>query len=48
MNRFVSNKFTDQYKATRYADLLAKEVMIGDTLVTMQVADSWGKGLGFV
>ena len=38
MGQFVSNRFTNQYKATIGADFLTKEVQIDDRLVTMQVA----------
>jgi Ras-related protein Rab-7A len=37
MNRFVNQKFTNQYKATIGADFLAREIMVGDRLVNMQV-----------
>jgi len=37
MTRYVSKKFSQQYKATIGADFLTKEVLIGDRLVTLQV-----------
>jgi Ras-related protein Rab-7A len=36
MTRYVSKKFSQQYKATIGADFLTKEVLIGDRLVTLQ------------
>ena len=41
MGQFVSNRFTNQYKATIGADFLTKEVQIDDRLVTMQVGLVW-------
>eukprot|EP01084_Bolivina_argentea_P315446 546507_1 len=43
MNRWVTAKFSTQYKATIGADFLTKELMIDDTLVTMQVWDTAGQ-----
>ncbi|MES1916659.1 MAG: Ras-related protein Rab-7 [Cercozoa sp. M6MM] len=43
MNRYVSNDFSKQYKATIGADFSAKEVMIDDKIVTMQVWDTAGQ-----
>lgn len=37
MNQYVNKKFSNQYKATIGADFLAKDVMLEDKLVTMQV-----------
>eukprot|EP01048_Picozoa_sp_COSAG05_P022567 COSAG05_NODE_4564_length_1460_cov_60.811903_3_plen_46_part_00 len=39
MNQFVNKKFSSQYRATIGADFLtAKEVVVDDRLVTMQVS----------
>merc|ERR1711920_530379 len=43
MNQYVNRKFTNQYKATIGADFLTKEVMIDDTVVTMQIWDTAGQ-----
>jgi Ras-related protein Rab-7A len=43
MNRFVNQKFTNQYKATIGADFLARELMVGDRLVNMQIWDTAGQ-----
>jgi Ras-related protein Rab-7A len=40
MNQYVSNKFTNQYKATIGADFLTKEVTVEDRQVTMQIWDT--------
>ncbi|KAJ1616746.1 P-loop containing nucleoside triphosphate hydrolase protein, partial [Pavlovales sp. CCMP2436] len=37
MNRYVSSKFSNQYKATIGADFLTKDVTVDDRVVTMQV-----------
>jgi Ras-related protein Rab-7A len=37
MNQYVKKQFSHQYKATIGADFLAKDIMIDDRLVTMQV-----------
>lgn len=37
MNQYVSQRYTEQYKATIGADFLTKEVTIEDKLVTLQV-----------
>jgi Ras-related protein Rab-7A len=37
MNRYVSNKFSNRYKATIGADFLTKEIILNDRVVTMQV-----------
>ncbi|AQK88032.1 Ras-related protein RABG3a [Zea mays] len=43
MTRYVSKKFSQQYKATIGADFLTKEVLIGDRLVTLQIWDTAGQ-----
>ena len=44
MHRYVSDKFSQQYKATIGADFLTKEVsMDGDKVATMQVWDTAGQ-----
>jgi Ras-related protein Rab-7A len=43
MNQYVNKKFHGQYKATIGADFLTKEVMIDDTVVTMQIWDTAGQ-----
>jgi Ras-related protein Rab-7A len=43
MNQYVSNRFSEQYKATIGADFLTKEVMIDDKLVTLQIWDTAGQ-----
>ncbi|KAJ3431565.1 rab7b [Anaeramoeba flamelloides] len=43
MNRYVKNKFTNQYKATIGADFLSKEITIDDRSVTMQIWDTAGQ-----
>jgi len=43
MNQWVNKKFTNQYKATIGADFLIKEVMLDNTLVTMQSWDTAGQ-----
>eukprot|EP00041_Stephanoeca_diplocostata_P006925 m.95883 g.95883 ORF g.95883 m.95883 type:complete len:207 (-) comp16621_c1_seq1:358-978(-) len=43
MNRYVNNKFSNQYKATIGADFLTKEVMVDERLVTMQIWDTAGQ-----
>lgn len=37
LTRYVSKKFSQQYKATIGADFLTKEILIEDKLVTLQV-----------
>lgn len=43
MNRFVNQKFSNQYKATIGADFLTKELIIDEKLVTMQIWDTAGQ-----
>merc|ERR1712039_229119 len=43
MNKFVNDKFSKQYKATIGADFLTKDVIIGDSQVTMQIWDTAGQ-----
>ena len=38
MNQYVNARFTQQYRATVGADFMAKEVMIDDRMVTLQVS----------
>jgi Ras-related protein Rab-7A len=50
LDRYVNNRFADQYKATIGSDFLTKEVAIGNDLVTLQIWDTAGqerfRGLG--
>jgi len=43
MNRYVSDKFSQQYKATIGADFLTKEINIDDKAVTLQIWDTAGQ-----
>ncbi|GJN15068.1 hypothetical protein PR202_gb01957 [Eleusine coracana subsp. coracana] len=43
LTRYVSKKFSQQYKATIGADFLTKEVLIEDKLVTLQIWDTAGQ-----
>ncbi|WZZ80831.1 hypothetical protein YC2023_101403 [Brassica napus] len=43
MNQYVSNKFSQQYKATIGADFVTKELQIDDRLVTLQIWDTAGQ-----
>ncbi|KAJ3432210.1 rab7b [Anaeramoeba flamelloides] len=43
MNRYVKNKFTNQYKATIGADFLGKEISVENKTVTMQIWDTAGQ-----
>uniref|UniRef100_A0A914E7E0 Ras-related protein Rab-7a n=1 Tax=Acrobeloides nanus TaxID=290746 RepID=A0A914E7E0_9BILA len=43
MNQYVKKQFSHQYKATIGADFLAKDIMIDDRLVTMQIWDTAGQ-----
>ncbi|CAF1097945.1 unnamed protein product [Rotaria sp. Silwood1] len=43
MSQFVSNKFSDDYKATIGANFLTKDVQVGNHLVTMQIWDTAGQ-----
>ena len=38
MNQFVLRKFSKEYKATIGTDVVSKEVMVDDKLVTLQVS----------
>jgi len=43
MNKYVSDKFSKQYKATIGADFLTKEIEIEDKAVTLQIWDTAGQ-----
>jgi len=43
LNMYVNQRFTQQYRATVGADFMAKEVMIDDRVVTLQVWDTAGQ-----
>ncbi|KAJ7956924.1 ras-related protein Rab7-like [Quillaja saponaria] len=43
MNRYVYQKFSQQYKATIGADFVTKELQIDDKLVTLQIWDTAGQ-----
>jgi len=43
MNRYVSDNFSQQYKATIGADFLTKEINIEDKAVTLQIWDTAGQ-----
>lgn len=43
MNRFVSDRYSSQYKATIGADFLTKNVQVGDRLVNLQIWDTAGQ-----
>ncbi|CAD8153638.1 unnamed protein product [Paramecium octaurelia] len=43
MNQYVNARFTQQYRATVGADFMAKEVMIDDRMVTLQIWDTAGQ-----
>lgn len=43
MNRYVHNKFSQQYKATIGADFVTKEIQLDDRLVTLQIWDTAGQ-----
>jgi len=43
MNRYVIDKFSQQYKATIGADFLTKEIEVDGRLVTMQIWDTAGQ-----
>ncbi|KAK2712696.1 hypothetical protein QYM36_011397 [Artemia franciscana] len=43
MNQFVLRKFSKEYKATIGTDIVSKEVMVDDKLVTLQIWDTAGK-----
>jgi len=43
LNQYVNQRFTQQYRATVGADFMAKEVMIDDRMVTLQIWDTAGQ-----
>jgi Ras-related protein Rab-7A len=43
MNQYVTNRFSHQYKATIGADFLAKEIIVGDKTVSLQIWDTAGQ-----
>uniref|UniRef100_A0A914EH42 Ras-related protein Rab-7a n=1 Tax=Acrobeloides nanus TaxID=290746 RepID=A0A914EH42_9BILA len=43
MNQYVKKQFSNQYKITVGADFLAKDIMIDDRVVTMQIWDTAGQ-----
>jgi len=43
MNRYVNDKFSQQYKATIGADFLTEEINIDDKAVTLQIWDTAGQ-----
>jgi Ras-related protein Rab-7A len=43
MNRYVNNRFSNQYKATIGADFLTKELSINNRLITLQIWDTAGQ-----
>jgi Ras-related protein Rab-7A len=43
MNQYISNRWSDQYKATIGAEFLSKEVMVDDKLVSLQIWDTAGQ-----
>jgi len=43
LNMYVNQRFTQQYRATVGADFMAKEVMIDDRMVTLQIWDTAGQ-----
>lgn len=43
MNRYVSAKFSSQYKATIGADFHPKEIQVDDMSVTLQIWDTAGQ-----
>jgi Ras-related protein Rab-7A len=43
INQYVNKKFSTEYKATLAHDFVTKEVMVEDTLVTMQIWDTAGQ-----
>lgn|SRR3990167_5993754 len=50
LDRYVNNKFSDQYKATIGSDFLTKEITIGNDVISLQIWDTAGqerfRGLG--
>jgi len=43
LNQYVNQRFTQQYRATVGADFMAKEVMVDDRMVTLQIWDTAGQ-----
>ncbi|VDK38227.1 unnamed protein product [Taenia asiatica] len=43
MNQYVTQRFSNQYKATIGADFLTKETMVDDRVVTLQIWDTAGQ-----
>jgi len=43
MSQYVNSKFSKQYKATIGADFMTKEIVIDDTVVTLQIWDTAGQ-----
>ena len=43
LNRYVTGRFSTQYKATIGADFVTKEVVVDDKLVTLQIWDTAGQ-----
>jgi len=43
LNQYVNQRYTQQYRATVGADFLAKEVMVDDRLITLQIWDTAGQ-----
>ena len=43
MNQYVNQRFSQQYRATVGADFMAKEVMIDERMVTLQIWDTAGQ-----
>lgn len=43
LNQYVNNRYTQQYRATVGADFMAKEVMIDDRVVNLQIWDTAGQ-----
>jgi Ras-related protein Rab-7A len=43
LNQYVNQRFTQQYRSTVGADFMAKEVMIDDRMVTLQIWDTAGQ-----
>lgn len=37
MNQYVSNRYTDKYKATIGADFFNKQIVVDDRVITLQV-----------
>jgi len=43
LNQYVNGRYTQQYRATVGADFMAKEVMIDDRVVNLQIWDTAGQ-----